>query len=150
MRQHGLKARSKSDTPSSNRKPNKDPVLKPVNLSDFYPGVHKGSKAVERLAFSIRADSGQQLELVQPPPPPQLEFGLETPAEHQELVQAFAERYGLNDQQKTAVEKYCTERGEAYVREKAAIVDQEPRENAARTFLDPRNASAPTTRTKTR
>lgn len=95
----------------------------------------KGSKAVERLAFSIRADSGQQLELVQPPPPPQLEFGLETPAEHQELVQAFAERYGLNDQQKTAVEKYCTERGEGYVREKAAIVDQEPRENAARAFL---------------
>ena len=95
----------------------------------------KGSKAVERLAFSIRADSGQQLELVQPPPPPQLEFGLETPAEHQVLVQAFAERYGLNDQQKTAVEKYCTERGEAYVREKAVIVDQEPRENAARAFL---------------
>jgi plasmid replication initiation protein len=95
----------------------------------------KGSKAVERLAFSIRAHSGQQLELVQPPPPPQLEFGLETPAEHQELVQAFAERYGLNDQQKTAVEKYCTERGEAYVREKAAIVDEEPRENAARAFL---------------
>jgi plasmid replication initiation protein len=95
----------------------------------------KGSKAVERLAFSIRADSCQQLELVQPPPSPQLEFGLETPAEHQELVQAFAERYGLNDQQKTAVEKYCTERGEAYVREKAAIVDQEPRENAARAFL---------------
>jgi plasmid replication initiation protein len=95
----------------------------------------KGSKAVERLAFSIRADSGQQLELVQPPPPPQLEFGLETPAEHQELVKAFAERYGLSDQQKTAVEKYCTERGEAYVREKAAIVDQEPRENAARAFL---------------
>jgi plasmid replication initiation protein len=95
----------------------------------------KGSKAVERLAFLIRADSGQQLELVQPSPPPQLEFGLEIPAEHQELVQAFAGRYGLNDQQKTAVEKYCTERGEAYVLEKAAIVDQEPRENAARAFL---------------
>ena len=29
----------------------------------------KGSKAIERLAFSIRADVGQQLELVQPPPP---------------------------------------------------------------------------------
>ena len=95
----------------------------------------KGSKAVERLAFSIRADSGQQLELVQPSPPPQLEFGLEIPAEHQELVQAFAGRYGLNDQQKTAVEKYYAERGEAYVLEKAAIVDQEPRENAARAFL---------------
>ena len=95
----------------------------------------KGSKAVERLAFSIRADSGQQLELVQPPPPPQLEFGLEMSAEHQELVQGFQKRYGLNDQQKTAVEKYYTERGEAYVREKASIVDQEPRENAARAFL---------------
>jgi plasmid replication initiation protein len=95
----------------------------------------KGSKAVERLAFSIRADSGQQLELVQPSPPPQLEFGLEISSEHQELVQASAERYGLNDQQKTAVEKYCSERGEAYVLEKVAIVDQEPRENAARAFL---------------
>jgi hypothetical protein len=31
--------------------------------------------------------------------PHQLEFGLEIPAEHQELVQAFAGRYGLNDQQ---------------------------------------------------
>ena len=95
----------------------------------------KGSKAVERLAFSIRADSGQQLELVQPSPPPQLEFGLEIPSEHQELVQAFAGRYGLNDQQKAAVEKYCAERGEAYVLEKVTIVDQEPRENAARAFL---------------
>jgi hypothetical protein len=95
----------------------------------------KGSKAVERLAFSIRADSGQQLELVQPSPPPQLEFGLEMSSEHQELVQAFAGRYGLNDQQKTTVEKYCAERGEAYVLEKVAIVDQEPRENAARAFL---------------
>ena len=95
----------------------------------------KGSKAVERLAFSIRADSGQQLELVQPSPPPQLEFGLEIPSEHQELVQESAGRYGLNDQQKTAVEKYCAERGKAYVLEKVAIVDQEPRENAARAFL---------------
>ena len=95
----------------------------------------KGSKAVERLAFSIRANGGQQLEVVQPPPPPQLEFGLEMPAEQEELVQGFQDRYGLNDQQKTAVEKYYTERGEAYVREKAAIVDQEPRENAARAFL---------------
>jgi hypothetical protein len=33
--------------------------------------------AKKRLAFSIRADSVQQLELVQPSPPPQLEFGLE-------------------------------------------------------------------------
>jgi hypothetical protein len=87
----------------------------------------KGSKAVERLTFSIRADSGQQLELLQPSPPPQLEFGLEIPAEHQERVQASVERYGLNDQQKTAVEKYCVERGEAYVLEKVAIVEQEPR-----------------------
>jgi plasmid replication initiation protein len=95
----------------------------------------KGSKAVERLGFSIRADSSQQLELVQPPIPPQLEFGLEMSAEHQELVQALARQYQLNDQQKTAVEKYCAERGEAYIREKAAIVEQEPRENAARAFL---------------
>jgi plasmid replication initiation protein len=95
----------------------------------------KGSKAVERLAFSIRANSGQQLELVQPPPPPQLEFGLEMPAEYQELVQGFQERYALSQQQATVVEKYYTERGEAYVREKAAVVDQEPRENAARAFL---------------
>jgi Initiator Replication protein len=55
----------------------------------------KGSKAVERLAFSIRADSGQQLELVQPSPPPQLEFGLEIPSDHQELVQASASHVSL-------------------------------------------------------
>jgi plasmid replication initiation protein len=95
----------------------------------------KGSKAVERLAFLIRADIGQQLELVQPSPPPQLEFGLEIPLEQQELVREFAEQYGLNDQQKTAVEKYYSERGEAYVLEKVSIVDQEPRENSARAFL---------------
>jgi hypothetical protein len=95
----------------------------------------KGSKAFERLAFSIRADSGQPLELVQPSPPPQLEFGLEIPSEHQEVVQASAGRFGLNDQQKAAIERYCSERGEAYVLEKIAIVDQEPRENAARAFL---------------
>jgi plasmid replication initiation protein len=79
----------------------------------------KSSKAVERLGFSIRADSSQQLELVQPPIPPQLEFGLEMTAEHQELVQALTRQYQLNDQQKTAVEKYCAERGEAYIRERA-------------------------------
>jgi hypothetical protein len=47
------------------------------------------------LAFSIRADSGQQLELVQPSPPPQLEFGLEIPSDHQELVQASASHVSL-------------------------------------------------------
>src|SRR5689334_21067994 len=42
--------------------------------------------------------------------------------------------FRLNDRQKTAVEKYYAERGEAYVLEKAVIVDPEPRENAARAF----------------
>jgi hypothetical protein len=43
-------------------------------------------------------------------------------------------RYGLNEQQLKLMDKFVADRGIDYVREKCAVVDQEPRPNQARVF----------------
>jgi plasmid replication initiation protein len=94
----------------------------------------KGSKAVERLLFRIeRKQTVGQLEVLEPPAPAQLEFGLE--ADDDQLLDESVERYALNEVQRTKIHEYLVQRGAQYIREKMFVVDQEPRENAAKAFL---------------
>ena len=94
----------------------------------------KGSKAVERLLFRIETQQTVgQLEVLEPPTPAQLEFGLE--ADDDQLLDESVERYALNEVQRTKIREYLVQRGAQYVREKMAVVDQEPRQNAAKAFL---------------
>jgi hypothetical protein len=73
--------------------------------------------------------------VLQPPSPPQLEFPLETEPEDQLLLQECMNRYGLSESQRSTLENHYAKRGVAYIREKMIVVDQEPRQNAAKAFL---------------
>src|SRR5262249_28812981 len=85
----------------------------------------KGSKAVERLLFRIEAkQTVGQLEVLEPPSPAQLEFGLE--ADDEQLLDESVERYGLNQVQRAKIHEYLVQRGAQYIREKMAVVEQEP------------------------
>jgi hypothetical protein len=45
------------------------------------------------------------------------------------------DRYGLSEAQRSTLENHYAKRGVAYIREKMIVVDQEPRQNAAKAFL---------------
>jgi hypothetical protein len=94
-----------------------------------------GSKAIDRLVFSIKSEPAPALEVLQPPPPPQLEFPLETQPEDQLFLEECMNRYGLSESQCPTLENHYAKRGLAYIREKMIVVDQEPRQNAAKAFL---------------
>src|SRR5262249_36510658 len=84
-----------------------------------------GSKAVERLRFSISTKAGRpDVELLPLAPPPQLELGLENGSA--DLLNDVCERFGLNETQRQKVKSYVLERGGAYLQEKLAVVTQEP------------------------
>ena len=44
-------------------------------------------------------------------------------------------RYGLSESQRPTLQNHYAKRGVAYIREKMVVVDQEPRQNAAKAFL---------------
>ena len=44
-------------------------------------------------------------------------------------------RYGLSESQRSTLQNHYAKRGVAYIREKMIVVDQEPRQNAAKAFL---------------
>jgi plasmid replication initiation protein len=93
-----------------------------------------GSKAVEKLRFTISTKAGQaEIELLPLNPPPQLELGLENGSA--DLLNDICERFGLNETQRQKVHSYVVERGAAYLEEKLAVVAQEPRKNSARALL---------------
>ena len=118
-------------------KPAIDEINKRTDLSlGFRELKRPGSKAIDRLVFSIRSDPAPELEVLQPPaPPPQLEFPLETEAEDQLLLEECMNRYGLSESQRPTLQNYYAKHGVAYIREKMFVVDQEPRQNAAKAFL---------------
>ena len=95
-----------------------------------------GSKAVERLKFKISSKSTPDVELLPLNPPPQLELGLQNGlSDSEDLLNDVFERFGLNEVQRKKVESYVAERGGAYLREKLAVVTQEPRKNGAKALL---------------
>jgi len=73
-------------------KPAIDEINKKTDLSlGFRELKRPGSKAVDRLVFSIKREKRPELEVLQPPAPPQLEFGLETQSEDDQLMQECME-----------------------------------------------------------
>jgi hypothetical protein len=117
-------------------KPAIDEINKKTDLSlGFREFKRPGSKAIDRLVFSIRSEPAPELEVLQPPPLPQLEFALETEPEDQLLLQECMNRYGLSESQRSTLQNHYAKRGVAYIREKMIVVDQEPRQNAAKAFL---------------
>jgi plasmid replication initiation protein len=117
-------------------KPAIDEINKKTDLSlGFRELKRPGSKAIDRLVFSIKSEPTPELEVLQPPPQPQLEFPLETEPEDQVLLQECMNRYGLSESQRPTLQNHYAKRGVAYIREKMIVVDQEPRQNAAKAFL---------------
>jgi hypothetical protein len=117
-------------------KPAIDEINKKTDLSlSFRELKRPGSKAIDRLVFSIKSEPAPELEVLQPPPLPQLEFALETEPEDQLLLQECMNRYGLSESQRSTLQNHYAKRGVAYIREKMIVVDQEPRQNAAKAFL---------------
>ena len=96
-----------------------------------------GSKAVERLRFKISSKTAApDVELLPLTPPPQLELGLENRSANPEhLLDDVCERFVLNETQRQKVKSYVLERGAAYLKEKLAVVAQEPRKNSAKALL---------------
>ena len=67
---------------------------------------------------------------------PQLELSLdEDPEIEERLVGEVKAKYGLNQVQAEKVRTYVQSKGAAFVREKMAVVDREPRSNVARALL---------------
>jgi plasmid replication initiation protein len=117
-------------------KPAIDEINRKTDLSITFREIKKErSKAIDRLVFSIKSEPAPELEVLQPPPPPQLEFALETEPEDQLLLEECMNRYSLSESQRPTLQNHYAKRGVAYIREKMIVVDQEPRQNAAKAFL---------------
>jgi Initiator Replication protein len=118
-------------------KPAIDEINKKTDLSlGFRELKRPGSRGIDRLVFSIKSEPAPELEVLPPPPPPpQLEFALETEAEDQLLLEECMNRYGLSESQRPTLNNHYAKHGVAYIREKMFVVDQEPRQNAAKAFL---------------
>jgi hypothetical protein len=74
------------------------------------------------------------------PHAPQLELELPEPNEHtqsgvDEFLRKLKDDFGLSAPQMKTIEQYSQTNGMAYIEEKIAVVDSEPRPNAARAFL---------------
>ena len=72
------------------------------------------SKAIDRLVFSVKSEKRPELEVLQPPSPPQLEFPLETEPEDQVLLEGCMNRYGLSESQRSTLQNHYAKRGVAY------------------------------------
>jgi plasmid replication initiation protein len=102
--------------------------------------VH-GTKTVESLTFTMSENANaSKLDAVRIPRPPQLELELVESSDGAELETAaflskLKQDFGLSAPQVNTVQQYIQANGIAYVEEKIAVVNSEPRPNAARTFL---------------
>lgn len=128
------------------------PAVAEINAkSDIFLGFTEvkaqGSKAVEALVITVApraggsAGAGAVIETLKLPVPPQLELELDPELEADAVMEetravtAIKDKYALNGVQAEKVRTYYRGRGEQYVREKTAVVDQEKRPNVARALL---------------
>ena len=99
----------------------------------FVENKIKGAKTVESLTFTISENANaSELEAVPIPHAPQLELELPEPNEHaQSGVDAFLRKlkddFGLSAPQVKTIEHYIHTNGMAYIEEKIAVVNSEPR-----------------------
>lgn len=107
----------------------------------FVENKVKGAKTVESLTFTIGENANASaLEAVPIPRTPQLELDLPEPNDDaQSGLDAFLRKlkddFGLSAPQVKTIEQYIQTNGIAYIEEKIAVVNSEPRPNAARAFL---------------
>jgi len=106
----------------------------------FVENKLRGSKTVESLTFTItESANASRLDAVAIPRQPQLE--LELPERNGVAPEAtvflgkLKQDFGLSAPQIKIIQQYIETNGMAYVEEKIAVVNSEPRSNAARTFL---------------
>jgi Initiator Replication protein len=130
-----------------------DPAVKELNANtevSISYAEHKDGKRVVALTFLFRQNSknAAKLDTMHLPHDAQMELEIEL---GQNPVLATAEtdsdreaalleakvqpEFGLNARQLDMVREFIEKKGIEYVREKIAVVDSEPRKNAARTFL---------------
>ena len=107
----------------------------------FVENKLKGSKTVESLTFTIiESANASKLDAVPSPRQPQLELEL---AESRDVIESetavflskLKQDFGLSAPQIKTIQQYIETNGMAYLEEKIAVVNSEPRPNAARTFL---------------
>jgi len=106
----------------------------------FVENKIKGSKTVESLTFTItESANASKLDAVPIPRQPQLELELPerngSESETVVFLSKLKQDFGLSAPQIKTVQQYIETNGMAYVEEKIAVVNSEPRPNAARTFL---------------
>ena len=107
----------------------------------FVENKIKGAKTVESLTFTISENANaSELEAVPIPHAPQLELELPEPNEHtqsgvDEFLRKLKDDFGLSAPQMKTIEQYIQTNGMAYIEEKIAVVNSEPRPNVARAFL---------------
>jgi plasmid replication initiation protein len=107
----------------------------------FVENKIKGAKAVESLTLTISENANaSELEAVSIPQAPQLELELPESNEHGEtgadvFLRKLKGDFGLSAPQVKTIEQYIQTHGMAYIEEKIAVVNSEPRPNAARAFL---------------
>lgn len=94
----------------------------------------RGAKGIEAVLFQIRrnpetAETFQSLAPLLPAKAPQLS------ASEQEQIDLVVKEFGLTSAQARVVSDYVQKDGWDYVLEKVAIVQSEPRENLAKTFM---------------
>lgn len=107
----------------------------------FVENKIQGTKAVESLTFTFGENSNaSKLEAVSIPQPPQLELELPEPSndaqsELADFLSKLKDDFGLSAPQMKTIEHYIETNGMAYIEEKIAVVNSEPRTNVARAFL---------------
>ncbi|HEY5742732.1 MAG TPA: replication initiation protein [Terrimicrobiaceae bacterium] len=106
----------------------------------FVENKLRGSKTVESLTFTItESANASRLDAVAIPRQPQLELELPERNGVAPVATVFLGKlkqdFGLSAPQIKIIQQYIETNGMAYVEEKIAVVNSEPRSNAARTFL---------------
>lgn len=106
----------------------------------FVENKVKGSKTVESLTFTIAENANaSKLDAVSIPRQPQLELELPerngAAPETTVFLGKLKQDFGLSAPQVKIIQQYIETNGMAYLEEKIAVVNSEPRSNAARTFL---------------
>jgi plasmid replication initiation protein len=123
------------------------PAVNEINLKtdillSFVENKTTGGKRVESLTFTFSENSNAaNLEAVAIPEPPQLELELptnlnnDTQPDLTDFLGKLRDEFGLSTLQMVKIEQYIATKGMAYLEEKIAVVNSEPRPNAARAFL---------------
>jgi plasmid replication initiation protein len=107
----------------------------------FVENKIRGTKAVESLTFTLGENvHASKLDAVPIPRPPQMELELMesrdgTKSETAAYLRKLEQDFGLSAPQVKTVQQYMEANGIDYIEEKIAVVNSEPRPNAARTFL---------------